>query len=436
MPVACRSSSLPTAPSLGTSGFPGTASIRPVGKDYYDAKNYRIANFADPINQQHAATKKWTNDFIGEILETGQGPVNNAENVVYVDPIGSITNVADALDGLKPFTHIYDIVVAYGQSNALGLARLSGDTSGYPVMLPTSLMYDPDTDTIKPLIQGMKSVNGETSTGHAWGEFANEYYRQTRRGVIVVNAARGGMPIASLSKGHASGYYTAMINGAKAAVLAAGAAGMNVGRRIVCWHQGESDQLNNTTFDVYRTTLVTLVQNIHADLPVSMFGICTVGCPPTRLETTWAQIQNAQRYVAQTVDRVSIVFDGCPTFSIADGILNPSGTDERYSQKGYNLIGFHAARGFAALSDEADRVKTLADMAIYGSNGKFGPAWARPVRVSGLCFTVRVPGGSAAKTSACKISVPAGLTPSPQTTTRSASSSQGVRITCSRLIRR
>lgn len=362
------------------------ALVRPIGANYYDAGGYRIANLGNPVNPQDGATKKWTNDLVAEVLQSGSGPINNAENVVYADPLGNITTVADALDGMEPFTHIYDVLVAYGQSNALGLAGNEGDTSGFPTMLPTSLMYDPDTNTIKPLIQNMKSVNGSVSSGHAWGEFANEYYRRTRRGLIVVNAARGGMAIAALSKGNVSGYYAGMINGAKAAVLAAAAAGLTVGARMVCWHQGETDQSDGTSFITYYSALTQLITDINTDWPISYFGICTVGCPLSRPETSWGSVQAAQRFVANKNSKAAIVFDGCPSFSIDEGMLNPSGSDEHYSQKAYNLMGFHAARGFAELFNNAGRVKSSADLAEYGGKGKVGAEWTRAERVSGLVF--------------------------------------------------
>ncbi|MEE5079570.1 sialate O-acetylesterase [Pseudomonas alliivorans] len=361
------------------------------GSGAYRAKGNRIADLADPINAQDAATKNWATALIANLLQTGQGPVNNAKNVIYADKSNVISTVADALDSLEPFTHIYDVLVVYGQSNALGLAGSMGDTSGFPTMLPTSLMYDPDTGTIKPLIQNMKSVNGSISSGHAWGEFANEYYRRTKRGVIVVNAARGGMPIASLVKGAGTGYYETMVNGAKAAVIAAGNAGLTVGNKMVCWHQGESDQSPDgaapgTSYAIYYAALITLIDNLTIDFPFSFFGICTVGCPPSRPETSWGEVQNAQRTAAQRVPNVSIVFDGCPTFSIIDGILKAGGADEHYSQRGYNLMGFHAARGFAELFSNAGRVKSLADLSEYGGVSKVGPAWARAQRSAGRLF--------------------------------------------------
>lgn len=74
------------------------ALVRPFGRDYYDAENRRIANLADPEELQDAATRGWSEQFIADILETGQGPVNNAANVIYSFPNGTIRTV-QALSG-------------------------------------------------------------------------------------------------------------------------------------------------------------------------------------------------------------------------------------------------------------------------------------------------------------------------------------------------
>ncbi|MEJ5042069.1 hypothetical protein LOY33_16560 [Pseudomonas sp. B21-036] len=71
---------------------------RPVGADYFDAEGWRIANLANPLSPQDAATRGWAEAFIASILATGQGPVNNAANVIYAAPDGSIT-VVQAMSG-------------------------------------------------------------------------------------------------------------------------------------------------------------------------------------------------------------------------------------------------------------------------------------------------------------------------------------------------
>jgi hypothetical protein len=271
----------------------------------------------------------------------------------------------------------YDVLLAYGQSNALGLAGNSGDVSGFPAPLANSMMFDVDTSTIKPIIQNMKSANGETSTGHAWAEFANQYFREMRRGLIVVNAARGAMPIATLAKGNASGYYANAVSAVQAAKEAAVAQGMSLGRTIVCWHQGETDQLNDTSFESYRAALVSMISNLAADINSEFFGICTVGCPMTRLERTWYQIQAAQRFVAQNTPAAAIVFDGCPTFSVKEGFLKDD-TDEHYSQRGYNVMGYFSAKSFAQVFG---RPKSMPDMLEYD---RAGALWSRRERASAL----------------------------------------------------
>ncbi|MCO1722987.1 hypothetical protein FA461_31685, partial [Pseudomonas aeruginosa] len=56
---------------------------RPVGKDYYDAENRRISRVADPVENKDAATKAWTEQYVGSVIGSGTGPINLASNVVY-----------------------------------------------------------------------------------------------------------------------------------------------------------------------------------------------------------------------------------------------------------------------------------------------------------------------------------------------------------------
>lgn len=66
--------------------------LDPAGQTW-DAKGHRIINVADPVSLQDAATKNWAQTYIASILATGQGPINNAANVVYIDPYMNATNV-------------------------------------------------------------------------------------------------------------------------------------------------------------------------------------------------------------------------------------------------------------------------------------------------------------------------------------------------------
>jgi len=62
----------------------GRALLRPIGKDYFDALGYRIANLHDPIGSQDAATMAYVQQAIAALLEIGSGSANNAANVLYV----------------------------------------------------------------------------------------------------------------------------------------------------------------------------------------------------------------------------------------------------------------------------------------------------------------------------------------------------------------
>lgn len=55
------------------------ALVRPFGRDYYDAENRRIANVADPVGQQDAATKNW----VGAFIDSVSGLINSTLGIAY-----------------------------------------------------------------------------------------------------------------------------------------------------------------------------------------------------------------------------------------------------------------------------------------------------------------------------------------------------------------
>lgn len=60
------------------------ALTRPLGCDFFFAENQRIAGIKDPVDPQDVATKSWLQQYVGGLLQTGQGPVNSAANILYV----------------------------------------------------------------------------------------------------------------------------------------------------------------------------------------------------------------------------------------------------------------------------------------------------------------------------------------------------------------
>lgn len=80
----------------------GRALLRPIGKSYYDAEGRQIKNLADPTDDQDAATLRWATDFIASILATGQGPINNAANVIFAGANGFIGVAQDLANKLDP----------------------------------------------------------------------------------------------------------------------------------------------------------------------------------------------------------------------------------------------------------------------------------------------------------------------------------------------
>lgn len=81
------------------------ALVRPFGKNYFDALGYRIANLGNPAQDQDATPRLWVQQYVGSLIEAGQGPVNSAANVLYVGPDGvpytvqDMSNTSDAIKG-------------------------------------------------------------------------------------------------------------------------------------------------------------------------------------------------------------------------------------------------------------------------------------------------------------------------------------------------
>ncbi|WP_340068531.1 sialate O-acetylesterase [Escherichia coli] len=288
---------------------------------------------------------------------------------------GLIAGNALATKHLERSADVYDVVITYGQSNSAGEANLSGDTSGFPPPLERSLMYDFTDGTIKPIIQKIVSSSGVASSGHAWGEFCNEWYRLTGRGVVIVHCGRGATSIAQLSKGYTTGaadYYGKMVAGVAAAKARMVSQGLPLGATFMALHHGETDQQLLTTFDVYRAALLQLFNDVDADVGLTRFCNFTVGCPANRPEYAWATIQNAQRYVCNGREKMLTVFDGCPSFLLRDGNVGSEGV--HYTQKGYNLMGREGARGLWSSFGGAENYKTAVDLAQY--NKHIAP-WSR-----------------------------------------------------------
>lgn len=296
---------------------------------------------------------------------------------------------------------VADVIIVYGQSNAVGFAGQPGvpavDNYATPTRKVGTWNYDPVTSVIVPISNTMNHLNyadeGTPSRGNAWTAFANEWVTKTGRQCVIVNAARGGKSIAQLSKGAGAGatnYYQVLLNGYSSTVAAMQNAGLTVGDTHLVFHQGETDMSIGTPPETYKNALRSLFTNLKNDIPtLSKIGVIIVGCPQSRNQYDWQRIQKAQYLAVESNENTSIIYTGCPSFELYTGQYNVA-DQTHYSQRGYNQMGKGSARGLLEwvnsgnTAESPEKLRTQAS--IQGSG--FGAMQL-------ACATARIQAGSA-----------------------------------------
>ncbi|WP_347270978.1 sialate O-acetylesterase [Rhizorhabdus histidinilytica] len=279
-------------------------------------------------------------------------------------------NIQAVINDATPYRagSVVDILIVYGQSNALGTA---GNTAGAPTFnTPTARVWN--GAAFIPLTSYTPSANDTTSTGSAWAAFANEYCRRTGRHLVIVNGAKASQAIADLAKGGAN--YTNLsgwVTGAKAAIVAEGS---TVGKVMVAFNQGERDSQLKTTAATYKAALAQLWTDMKADFSATQLGIFTVGYYATS-DVIWGQvIQTVQRLFARDTTDAFIAYDMLGAF----GSHNKLKVDSvHYTQRGYNIMGREGARRFVeAVFPDTAAPATDQQLRRFGSiNAQQSQAW-------------------------------------------------------------
>lgn len=130
------------------------ALTRPFGRDYFYAEDRRIANVKDPVEDQDAATKKSVEAYVSEVLETGQGPISNAANVVFVDGDGLITTVQKGV--IKQFNSVANMCLRAGdrdgeQATLVGYHAAWNGYGGGPVFWDATSVETADWFSVFPV---------------------------------------------------------------------------------------------------------------------------------------------------------------------------------------------------------------------------------------------------------------------------------------------
>lgn len=109
---------------------------RPFGRDYFYAENRRITSLQDPVDLQDAATRNWSEVYLGGLVSGLIGNPNLASGVGYVTPrgaLGVVQDMANTADPLKGAGYIAR-AIRHINSNA-ELRALLGQYDGEVVYL-------------------------------------------------------------------------------------------------------------------------------------------------------------------------------------------------------------------------------------------------------------------------------------------------------------
>lgn len=269
--------------------------------------------------------------------------------------------VQDALSTLPVGVKVYDLFITYGQSNAVGFAR---DTPGFPTVIhDKALWFNYSDQSISKIVKAMYNSSGQTSTGHAWASFANEYIRLTGRGVIILPCAFGGVSVSELSKGGT--LYSNMLASYSAFLSKVSAMGLALGNKYAIWNQGEQDAAINTDAATYRASLNTLIDNMASDFGLEKFGIATLAsCYNYTSEYKVCRIQQAQKDVAISRGDTLIVSDVQTRFTVNNGLMQAV-DNVHYTQRAYNLMGQQIAETLVAMNYD-DLVESEVGTHLYG----------------------------------------------------------------------
>jgi hypothetical protein len=341
---------------------------------------------------------RW-NGALDKVVAPGTNPESDADYKLVGDGVlrsdlsdgtaalgGSTSgDVADSTLELHPNKELVDVFIIYGQSNAKGSANA---TTGRQGITDKALYWSLDSQDLLPLtytIESTSTFGGEvayTSSGHAWGAFANKYAQLTGRRMVFVPGAIGGTSIAELSKDNPSGIYSALKTEYDKAIAEIEVNDWEVGSVCVLWHHGETNQASSLTYAEYKPLLETLMADMLTDFDYNRWLAALVGLPPSRTEVQVHGVRNSQIDVFDADPRATVAFWNFKNFTVNNGLLQSD--DTHATQRGYNVMGRVMAESAASLL-YPNQAKSDFDI-IQRSV----PEYSTPNRVKQICANIRL----------------------------------------------
>ncbi|EPY3972923.1 sialate O-acetylesterase [Klebsiella quasipneumoniae] len=329
----------------------------------YNNELYKLTAATNiPFTASGKTDETWTTTDSAHFVSVGDAALRqNLGSSEGADIVGwQATTVGDILDqAYRDYSNVFDVFILYGQSNIIGYAD---NTPGYPSPVDNYVTYyNPATGQIAKVVPAMAHASGNTSTGHSWAAFGNEYRKQTGRKILFVPCGKGETALADFVPG--TTLYNLMLTTVASAKSRMGATGRAIGKTCILFHQGEQDMTLGTTRQDYQDQLVSLVTGTSTDLSIDKFFFLRVGCPQSRTEESWSGVQAAQDFLCQSFNICNMAFSDFGKFTQGNGLLRTDGTHA--TQYGYNYMGQQAAKH---VSDAlmSGNPSTPAEMQMYG----------------------------------------------------------------------
>jgi len=142
------------------------------GQGSYRAKGNRISNLGDPTEPQDAATRSWSQAFFSALIEAAQGPINLAQNILYISRGGITRTVKSKIDDVSATPADYGAVGDAATNDTIAFNQLEAAVFGKSIDLGGRTFLVNAAPKKNAYVNGFFKIAGFTRSAGWPGSFA------------------------------------------------------------------------------------------------------------------------------------------------------------------------------------------------------------------------------------------------------------------------